>query len=166
MKNNKISSILSRQAIKDSLYGYKQIFATFASCLLFMTSGVTFGYTGVLLPQLREDTEYPYDKNLDSWIASISPLAMMAGCIGSGILSDALGRKTGQLIVIFPFIAGWLIMSFAQNNAVMLLGRFITGFCTGAVRPTTMVYIGEITSPKHRGVALACPTLAVHLQLE
>lgn len=54
-------------------------------------------------------------------------------------------------------------MSFAENNAIMLLGRFITGLCTGAVRPTTMVYIGELISPKYRGVALSCPTLAVHI---
>lgn len=87
----------------------------------------------------------------------------MFGCIVAGPMSDALGRKTGQMLLIIPYSIGWAVMGVAHNNTIMLLGRFITGFCTGAVRPLGMVYIGELSDPKHRAVTLVCPSLAVYV---
>lgn len=52
-------------------------------------------------------------------------------------------------------------MGVAHNNTIMLLGRFITGLCTGSVRPVGMVYVGEISDPKHRPITLLCPSIAV-----
>lgn len=54
-------------------------------------------------------------------------------------------------------------MGVAHNNTVMLIGRFITGLCTGAVRPNTMVYIGELTDPRYRAIALFCPSMMIHV---
>ncbi|XP_022837059.1 facilitated trehalose transporter Tret1-like [Spodoptera litura] len=142
---------------------YRQVLATFASSLLSLAGGITFGFTAVLLPQLKTDTNFPYDEVYDSWIASISPLAMMMGSLFSGWMSDGVGRRMGQLILIVPFTLGWFIMGVANNNAVMLIGRFITGMCTGAVRANSMVYIGELSDPKHRAVALFWPSAAIHI---
>lgn len=75
-------------------------------------------------------------------------------------MSDAFGRKTGQMILVFPYTIGWVVMGLAKNNAVMMLGRFITGICTGAVRPLGLVYIGEVSDPKYRAITLVCPALA------
>ncbi|KAJ8705277.1 hypothetical protein PYW07_011104 [Mythimna separata] len=149
--------------IAGSIHVYRQILATFAASLLSLAGGLTFGFTTVLLPQLQNDSNFPYDKDLDSWIASISPLAMMMGSLLSGPMSDGIGRRLGQFVLIVPFTFGWIIMGQANTNAIMLLGRFVTGICTGAVRANSMVYIGELTDPKYRPVALFCPSAAIHI---
>ena len=100
---------------------------------------------------------------LSSVSASISPLAMMLGSLFSGSMSDGIGRRMGQLVLIVPFTLGWVVMGIANNNAVMLIGRFITGVCTGSVRANSMVYIGELTDPKYRAVALFWPSAAIHI---
>ncbi|CAB3242736.1 unnamed protein product [Arctia plantaginis] len=133
---------------------YRQISATFASFLQSVTTGIIMGFTAVLLPQLEMDEYFTYDKNFDSWIAAISPLAMSIGGLFSGGLSDLIGRKMGQIILIIPSIIGWIIMGVSGNNLLMLIGRFVTGICAGASRSSTLVYVGEVTDPKYRPVAL------------
>ncbi|PZC74334.1 hypothetical protein B5X24_HaOG207968 [Helicoverpa armigera] len=165
----KILQVLAPK-VAESAHIYRQILATFAASLLALAGGITFGFTAVLLPQLQNDTSFPYDPVYDSWIgiylsvsASISPLAMMMGSLFSGSMSDGFGRRMGQLVLIVPFILGWIIIGVSNNNAVMLLGRFITGACTGAVRANSMVYIGETTDPKYRAIALFCPSAAINI---
>lgn len=141
----------------------RQGIATFASCLLSMTGGMIFGHTAVLLPKLEADEEYPYDKAYDSWIASIAPLAMMIGCVCGGPISDAIGRRKGQMLLTLPYTLSWIITGTAKNNLTMLIGRFIAGICTGAVRPLGMVYIGEISDPKYRSITLCSPAPAIFI---
>ncbi|CAG7824688.1 unnamed protein product, partial [Allacma fusca] len=47
----------------------------------------------------------------------------------AGFLVQRIGRKNTMLILAPPFFAGWLIIAFAETAALVLLGRFITGFC-------------------------------------
>lgn len=54
-------------------------------------------------------------------------------------------------------------MGIANNNCTMLAGRFITGICTGAIRPLGMVYIGEVSDPKFRSTTLCSPSLAIFI---
>lgn len=86
--------------------------------------------------------------------AAISPLAMSIGGLFSGGMSDLIGRKMGQIVLIIPSIIGWIIMGVSGSNVLMLIGRFVTGICAGASRSSTLVYVGEVTDPKYRPVAL------------
>lgn len=149
--------------VAGSAHIYRQIIATFAASLLSLAGGINFGVTAVLLPQLQTDPDYPYDPSYDSWIASISPLAMTVGSLFSGSMSDGIGRRMGQLVLLVPFTIGWIIMGLANSNTVMLIARFVTGVCTGSVRANSLVYIGELTDPKYRGIALFCPSAAIHI---
>lgn len=83
---------------------------------------------------------------------------MGVGSIFSGSLIDALGRKPGHLILAFSFIVSWVVQAFAVNNPLMLLGRCLTGLCSGAIRPIALVYLGEIADPRVRGLMLFTPS--------
>ncbi|KAJ8707423.1 hypothetical protein PYW08_010675 [Mythimna loreyi] len=154
---------VTAQKITSSLHIYRQVMATFVASLQALSVGLTFGITAVLLPQLKADSSFPYDKSLDSWIASASPLAMTLGSLLSGPMSDGIGRRLGQFILLVPFTIGWIIMGLATNNAIMLFGRFLTGACTGAVRANSVVYVAELTDPKYRPMALFLPSAAIHV---
>jgi facilitated trehalose transporter len=56
---------------------------------------------------------------------------------------DRIGRKNTMLILSVPFVLGWLLIGYAQNLAMMLVGRFVSGFCGGGFSLVAPVYIGE-----------------------
>ena len=55
------------------------------------------------------------------------------------------------MAISFPFIGGWLLLLLAQNTAMLLLGRFITGFCGGMFILAAPAYSSEIAETKYRG---------------
>ena len=72
------------------------------------------------------------------------------------LLSSALafqfaGKKWTLVAVSFPFIGGWLLLVLAENTAMLLLGRFITGFCGGMFILAAPAYSSEIAETKYRG---------------
>ncbi|CAK1595466.1 unnamed protein product [Parnassius mnemosyne] len=87
---------------------------------------------------------------------------MVLGCLFAGSIIDRLWRKPGHVILAFSFTVSWLIQAFATNNPVMLLGRFFNGICSGAIRPINLVYLGEISDPKYRGLMLFTPPLTLN----
>lgn len=48
-----------------------------------------------------------------------------------------------MLLLSVPFVLGWLLIGYAQNLAMMLIGRFIAGFCGGGFSLVAPVYIGK-----------------------
>ncbi|XP_052745326.1 facilitated trehalose transporter Tret1-1 isoform X2 [Bicyclus anynana] len=126
-----------------------------------MTAGFAFGFSAVLLPELKRDKDFPYDDDMASWIASITPLSMVFGCVGAGYLIDNAGRKAGHILLAFIALISWLTIAFSTNNTYMLIGRFIAGVAVGSTRPVSLVYIGEITDPKYRSFTLITPSLMV-----
>ncbi|XP_075987107.1 facilitated trehalose transporter Tret1-like [Anticarsia gemmatalis] len=149
--------------LKENCYLQRQILSTLASCLLTTCGGMTMGISAVMIPQIKQDGAFPNDASTESWIASISMVPMMVGCLIIGPILEATGRKVAHVMFIIPHIIGWLLMAFATNVPMMLTGRFITGILLGACRPISLVYIGEITDPKYRSVTLFFSSVAAHL---
>lgn len=56
-----------------------------------------------------------------------------------------------MLLIAVPCFLGWMIISFAQNIAMIYAGRFITGFCGGAFTVAVPTYVSEITDERVRG---------------
>ncbi|XP_030040760.2 facilitated trehalose transporter Tret1-like [Manduca sexta] len=84
---------------------------------------------------------------------------MILGCLGCGVILDYFGRKASHTIMNIPAIVGWLCIAFGNNNTLILVGRFLTGICSGVSRPVSLVYIGEISDPKLRSICLLMPAL-------
>lgn len=88
---------------------------------------------------------------------------MVFGCLGAGYLIDNLGRKTGHLVLAVISLISWLIIAFSTNYTYMLIGRCISGISVGSNRPVSMVYIGEITTPKYRSLTLVGTSFSLTL---
>ena len=48
----------------------------------------------------------------------------------------------------FPFIGGWVVLVLASNYAMLLIGRFLTGFSGGAFVLAAPAYTADIAEPK------------------
>ncbi|XP_046974135.1 facilitated trehalose transporter Tret1-like [Vanessa cardui] len=88
---------------------------------------------------------------------------MIISCVCAGSFIDRFGRKFGHIILSALSIFSWLIIAFATNITLLLIGRFVSGFAVGSNRPVTLVYTGEITSPKYRSFSLLCPSLSLSM---
>ncbi|XP_074101841.1 facilitated trehalose transporter Tret1-2 homolog [Cotesia typhae] len=125
-----------------------------AGAVLFLTAGVgmPIGYSGVLLPQLYEiNSTLHIDQDIGSWIASIHSLASPLGSLISGPLLDAIGRRSCLQLSAVPLCIGWLLIGFAKNLWLMLLGRFFAGFGVGICGVSAQVLVGETADPGIRG---------------
>ncbi|XP_061724604.1 facilitated trehalose transporter Tret1-2 homolog [Cydia pomonella] len=145
---------------------WKQTIAASASILITFISGLTSGYSAILLPQLKaENGTIPWDPTTQSWIAAMAALPMAPGCLIAGWMMEKFGRRTSQYIICAPLLLGWILIASATNLPLLLAGRFLTGICVGLCGPLSPVYIGETTEPKYRGFFLAGVSLAIAVGL-
>jgi SP family myo-inositol transporter-like MFS transporter 13 len=75
-------------------------------------------------------------------------LALLGAFIGSlfaGVLSDQIGRKPVIIISDFLFTAGSLIMAFAPEIYVLMIGRIIVGLGVGIASMVVPVYLSEVS---------------------
>ncbi|CAH1275609.1 unnamed protein product [Diabrotica balteata] len=145
----------------------RQVFVAVGPLLLTVSSGMTFGYSAILIPQLQvaENNTISIDTEQASWIASIATLPMAVGSVIGGFCLEKLGRKATHTISCLPIFLGWLLIYLANGINMVLLGRFITGLFTGILTTATAVYIGETCEPSYRGVLLAGISFCVALGL-
>lgn len=141
---------------------WRQVWVTAGAVMATTSSGMTTGYSAVLLPQLRNST-ITLTSEQESWIASMAPLPMALGCLLGGVLADRLGRQRSQIFICVPFAVGWVLLAVARDLYAILAGRFLTGLCVGLVGPPAGIYIGETAGPEHRGLLMAAISLAVSL---
>lgn len=64
---------------------------------------------------------------------SLVTLGAIFGGPISGWAIDKFGRKGSILLCAVPFELGWLLISNAQNRAMLYAGRVITGLACGMI---------------------------------
>jgi len=129
-----------------------QFLSAIAATLGAFGLGTVLGWTSTSNLSLEEDPDFKgISKSTLSLLGSMVPVGALGACAVTGILIGKLGRKSTMLLTAPPFVIGWLIIVFAQNNAMLIIGRIVTGFCGGAFSLAAPVYIGEIAEPSLRG---------------
>ncbi|KAK5644846.1 hypothetical protein RI129_006146 [Pyrocoelia pectoralis] len=128
------------------------------------SSGMAMGYPAILLPQLKSNNSTLYtDDEMGSWIASIISASMPIGSVISGILVDKIGRKLTLHAQPSLVILGCLLIAFAHNHAMILVGRLICGMASGWGMVACQVYVGEVSTPKARGILSSTPFVSYAL---
>lgn len=85
------------------------------------------------------------------------------GCILSGYLLDAIGRKRTIILTLMPMIVGWFLISAATNVEMIYAGRLFVGLGSGMMGSPARVYTGEVTQPHLRGMLAAVASVGVSL---
>lgn len=88
-------------------------------------------------------------------ISTLLTMMVALGSVIGGWLADRFGRvRVFNLDILFVGI-GALIIAFATNLPVLLLGTMIAGLASGADLPTSLAVISERTSDKMYGRAIS-----------
>lgn len=175
---------MERIVVEDSKFYRRQIQSALVPILATVVTGMTMGYSAILLPQLKvvsfngtrageresyvTNTTVSRDLGIivtsideESWIAASAALTMAPGCWIASILMDKLGRKTSILVTSPVVLFGWLAIALAQNFLYIIAGRLLCGFGAGLFGATSPVYIAETTHPRLRGLLIAALSFAV-----
>ncbi|KAL0891907.1 hypothetical protein ABMA27_015155 [Loxostege sticticalis] len=141
---------------------FRQVLAAFIANLGTINTGMAFGFSATALPQLKSnESSIHITENEASWIASLSAAGTPMGCIVSGYLMDAIGRRTTLIVTEIPLIIGWLLVAAAQNVPMIYVGRLLIGFGSGMVGAPARVYTAEVAQPHLRGMLGALASVGV-----
>ncbi|KAI1078616.1 major facilitator superfamily domain-containing protein [Whalleya microplaca] len=83
----------------------------------------------------------------------------------AGKVADALGRPRGIAIGSFVFAVGATLEAASVHIGMFIAGRVIEGIGEGLYLGTLVVYICEISPPRHRGALSTLPQLLITLGL-
>lgn len=115
--------------------------------------GLLFGYDtgiiGVALLGLARD--FALNDTLKQIVTGAIILGALVGCLGTGPISDRIGRRWSIALVGLVFTIGSILSAAAPSVAVLILARFILGLSAGSATQIIPVYIAEVTPPAHRG---------------
>ncbi|CAK1540404.1 unnamed protein product [Leptosia nina] len=142
----------------------KQLWLTVAASLAFLIIGLVRGYSSSALPSIElHDPRLIQSSEQKSWIGSITPLGSFLGSLFSGPLMHHAGRRRTLQLTAPLWAAAWLILGFAPNFPMVLLGRIMSGLGIGLVLAPTQVYVSECCDPEIRGRFGSLPTLSMSL---
>ncbi|XP_039990048.1 proton myo-inositol cotransporter-like isoform X8 [Xiphias gladius] len=128
--------------------GFVYVMASFSAL-----GGLLFGYdTGVvsgamLLLKKEMNLNALWQELLVSSTVGAAALSALSG----GSLNGWLGRRICILLSSFIFSIGGIILSFAPDKVVLLVGRITVGLGIGIASMTVPVYIAEVSPPHLRG---------------
>lgn len=95
------------------------------------------------------------DIPLTSFTEGLVVSSMLVGAIfGSGFsgpLSDKFGRRKLVFMIAIIFVIGSLILAFAPNMEVLVIGRLIIGLAVGGSTAIVPVYLSEMAPTESRG---------------
>jgi MFS family permease len=149
-----------------------QLWPTLLVNLAALSSGLSLGFSAIALPQLKSNATWygqtelyqPFiiDMESGSWIASVFGLGAIFGGFASAYLGSKFGQRKSLIMLAVPDIVSWIIIASSRNVPMMMIGRFLSGFCAAGYSPTIQTYIAEIAQPQHRGWlgGLTTPILA------
>ncbi|KAI8884900.1 general substrate transporter [Backusella circina FSU 941] len=89
--------------------------------------------------------------NVTGNIVSVLQAGGCGGALTAYIAADRIGRKKALIINTIIYIIGSALQAGAQNTAMMLFGRFVGGWGTGASTMIAPMYIAEICALNIRG---------------
>ncbi|MGV9293913.1 sugar porter family MFS transporter [Amycolatopsis sp. NPDC003676] len=115
--------------------------------------GLLFGYdTGIISAALLYiGDEFRLGSFGKEIVTSAILIGGIAGALGSGPVSDRIGRRPTVLGVAVVFVAGAVGSALAPDPAALVATRFVLGLAVGAVTQILPVYIAEVAPAARRG---------------
>lgn len=113
------------------------------------------GWSSPVVYKIIQSNNTDYDFEISNiqgdWISSLTNLGGALICFPIGLIMDALGRRNTMLLLVLPFIIGWLMITFAPNVGMLMAGRILTGVGAGGFSVACPAYVSEIAEDSIRG---------------
>jgi sugar porter (SP) family MFS transporter len=126
-------------------------------------AGLLFGFdTGIISGAiLFIKNEFHLAPLTEEFLVSAALIGAVCGCVLSGRVTDAIGRRSTILITAGVFSVGSVLSAIAPNVGLLVVGRLAVGLAIGVASYTAPLYIGEIAPPNLRGGLVTLNQLAI-----
>src|SRR5947209_5680702 len=107
----------------------------------------TYGMLGTTLPTplyVLYQEQYQFTSVLITVIFAVYPLGVLAALLVFGRVSDHFGRRPVLVAALLLACASTLLFVFAQNVAMLLAGRFLSGLGAGLLTGTATAGLAEL----------------------
>ena len=121
--------------------------------LIVSIGGFLFGFDASVISGaiVYLDALYDLSSLNKGWIVSAPAFSAMFAMLGSGVLSDRIGRKKTLQIVAFCYVLSAFLSAISQNIGSLVAARMLGGMAFGGALIIVPVYISEISPTKQRG---------------
>ncbi|MGC2976815.1 sugar porter family MFS transporter [Brevibacterium sp. FAM 25378] len=115
--------------------------------------GLLFGYdTGVINGALRPmSQELGLTAVSEGVVTSSLVFAAAVGAVTCGQICDMIGRRRTILYLALMFFLGTLVVVFAPNVTLLVIGRILLGLAVGGASIVVPVYLSELAPHEIRG---------------
>ncbi|RUS77737.1 hypothetical protein EGW08_014496, partial [Elysia chlorotica] len=127
--------------------------------------GALFGYDTGIINGANLLIKDEFDLT-DAWIEHIVSSAVGAAAVFSlvsGVIADAIGRKTAIMAAAVVFTIGGFVMGIANGKWMLLIGRITVGAAIGIVSSVVPVYVSECSPADIRGRLITLNQLFITL---
>ncbi|XP_063218967.1 facilitated trehalose transporter Tret1-2 homolog isoform X2 [Bacillus rossius redtenbacheri] len=142
----------SRKKQEEREASFRQYIMAILVNLTGINSGFMFGFSAISLPQMGHLTA-----------TAAGSLTTPLGCVLSGVLADAVGRKPTLLLTQAPSLVGWLVLAATDDFASVCAARALTGLGAGMASSPARIYVAEATQTHLRGTLSALGSVTLSL---
>ncbi|EDV20428.1 uncharacterized protein TRIADDRAFT_38377 [Trichoplax adhaerens] len=137
--------------------------AALIACLGAVSFGYSLEYASPSLPELQEPSagKLQLNRSQSAWFTSLIAIGGLIGAPVAGFLIDFIGRQSTLIVISLPFVAGWLLIIYAEAVVSLLIGRLICGLGVGMASLVVPIYIAEISTAESRGMLGSMNQLSV-----
>jgi SP family myo-inositol transporter-like MFS transporter 13 len=122
--------------------------------------GFLFGYdTGVIsgaLLLLSKPEQFDLSDGKQEMVVASTVVTAIVGAVAGGPANSRYGRRPVIVATSLIFCSGSLVMAFAPDFTVLVIGRLIVGLAIGASSMTIPIYISEVAPSDQRGFLVGC----------
>src|SRR5246500_831961 len=124
----------------------------FMCFIVVLLDGFDTAAIGFIAPSLI--AEWGITKPALAPVLSAALFGLACGALGSGPLSDRLGRRSLLLTSVFLFGIACLASAFSSSIGQLTVLRFITGVGLGAAMPNAVTMMGEFCPDRRRATMI------------
>ncbi|XP_028146986.1 facilitated trehalose transporter Tret1 isoform X2 [Diabrotica virgifera virgifera] len=132
---------------------WPQIVAILIGSFVAFTSGLLYAWPSPFLLKITQDkVHYNISENEASYFTIVHAAGMLTLPILLVSIAQIIGRKTLLNLSTIPYITSFVLKAVCTNIWLLYLARFLAGAGDAIVFAALPVYIGEIATPKIRGI--------------
>ncbi|EUC13043.1 MFS transporter [Paraburkholderia hospita] len=149
---NRTSVVNVQTFINEQPFGGFQWLVFFMCFVIVLLDGFDTAAIGFIAPSLL--TEWGLSRPDLAPVLSAALFGLACGALGSGPLSDRLGRRSLLLTSVFLFGIACLASAFSSSIGQLTVLRFITGVGLGAAMPNAVTMMGEFCPDRRRATVI------------
>ncbi|EFA10057.1 facilitated trehalose transporter Tret1 [Tribolium castaneum] len=156
----------TRNLFQGSKYVY--LSAMSANIAAFMT-GCSSAWSSPIIPKLLTDDwdQNPLGRVITkieiSWVGSLSSFGAVFGAVLVGLVTQKIGRKFTNILVMTLFLVAFLTAAFTPLIEILYIARILMGSACGGLFYACHVYNTEIAEDANRGILMSSSGLLLVL---